>query len=333
MNLKNTMLWAAGLLLLGFFIWGLWYIFYIRPFAFKTYTYRVPDQTLIVATEGSATGKIVSTVLAKAFPDYDIVFSNDKPPHLIIKTPDGRKTTSKWDAPYIFWSGERYGIRRNRANGPPFAEILSRTPLKANQFYFPFVLQRDISLPMVRKYTGGKRENFAAYINSNCMEVRETFFKKLKEYNKDAKALGKCSNLTGERPSGGYNDLAKIYKTFRFGFAMENHSVPGYITEKIINVFEGGAIPIFWGDSEAARALFNPEAYIDLKDFKDFNQAIKYIDYLENHPKQLEHMQNAPVFRQHVIPELFLLKEKPSPKYLQECADFIRREYFKAVLG
>ena len=89
-----------------------WYIFYIRPFPFKTYKYRVPTDTLIIATEGPGQSRIVKSVLKKAFPEYKLKFSNTVPPHLIVKVPDGKNINSQWDAPYIFWSGERYGIKK-----------------------------------------------------------------------------------------------------------------------------------------------------------------------------------------------------------------------------
>ena len=37
--------------------------------------------------------------------------------------------------------------------------------------------------------------------------------------------------------------------------------MPGYVTEKIVNAFLAGSIPIYWG-SRAVLEIFNPESFI-----------------------------------------------------------------------
>ncbi len=310
-----------------------WYVWYHRIIILKSYNYKVPIDTLIVAEEGMPERVIIERILNLAFPEFKIIFSNDIEPHLIIKTPDGKKITSEWDAPYIFFSGERYGIKRNRRNGPPIVELLSRTPIKSNQCYLPFILSSSAAQDFknIRKHKGGKRDKILAYINSNCRKNRELFFKKAREYDLSSEALGKCSN-TGKRAHGGWFNLGDIYREYIFGIAMENRNVPGYVTEKIMNVFAGGAIPIYWGDSETVRKWINPKAYIDVSDFSDFDQVIRYLDYLVNNPKKLRTIQEAPIFRDGIVPEFLDIYKDPPNKNIRECAEMIRREFFKQVI-
>ena len=272
-------------------------------------------------------------ILKLAFPEYKLVFSKDEEPHLIIQTPEGRKIQSKWDAPYIYVSGERYGIKRNRRNGPPITELISRTPTRSNQCFIPFILSSKAAgdFTKIRKYKREGRKKLLAYINSNCRKNRELFFKKAREYDSTAEALGKCSN-TGARAGGGWFGAGSAYSEYIFGIAMENRLVPGYVTEKIMNVFEGGAIPIYWGDSKTLRKWINPEAYIDVSDFKDFDQVIRYIDYLIKNPEKLEYMQKAPIFRDNKVPEFLNIYQDPPSRHLRECAEMIRREFYKQVM-
>ena len=61
---------------------------------------------------GYGNSKIIRRILSIAFPEYKIVFSNKLPPHLIIKTPEGRDKLLKWNAPYIFFSTELFNLKQ-----------------------------------------------------------------------------------------------------------------------------------------------------------------------------------------------------------------------------
>lgn len=143
-----------------------------------------------------------------------------------------------------------------------------------------------------------KRKFNIAYIASNCVDKREEFYKVLLEkFNGDGvHALGKCSN-NYKSLEGNHNDLDDVYQDYIFGFAMENKKLDGYLTEKILNVFRGGAIPIFWGCSESAKKFFNKGTYIDLSDFKDYNEAAQYIYELSKDKKKLKEIKSIPVFK------------------------------------
>lgn len=272
--------------------------------------------------------------MSLAFPEYEIVFSNEERPHLIVKTPDGKYTNSKWDAPYIFWSGERYGIKRNRRNCPLLVGLLSRTPYKNNHFYTPYILEVLFRYHKsnIRQYVGGVRKKFLCYIASNCRKNRDNFFSLAKQYDDSSEALGKCMN-TGNRAKGGWNNLSVIYKDYIFGIAMENRDVPGYVTEKIIAVFSGGAISIYCGDSDKVSKWFNPNAYIDVNNFDNFEQVIAYMDYLVKNPKLLHAMQTAPIFRYNKLPEDLDFFDTVPNQHALMAAEYIRRAFFRQVLN
>jgi len=52
-----------------------------------------------------------------------------------------------------------------------------------------------------------------------------------------------------KRIEGGWGgeEIIDTYKNYKFVIAMENIQKDGYITEKNINAFYSGAIPIYWG--------------------------------------------------------------------------------------
>ena len=101
-----------------------------------------------------------------------------------------------------------------------------------------------------------------------------------------------------------------MFEKYRFVLSMENRQLKGYLTEKIINVFISGAIPIFWGCSDSVKKLFNPESYIDIDDFSSYDECVDYICELDKSPEKLQEIQNKSIFKDGEINEMFKWYEK-----------------------
>jgi hypothetical protein len=67
--------------------------------------------------------------------------------------------------------------------------------------------------------------------------------------------------------------LAKDYK---FMLCFENDLFPGYITEKLLDAYLCGTVPLYWGDL-GRDPLVNPRAFINLKDFKSVGEFAKKV--------------------------------------------------------
>jgi hypothetical protein len=180
-----------------------------------------------------------------------------------------------------------------------------------------------------------ERDGSLLYIASNCKKHRELFFKEYRKLDKKSAALGQCSNTQGGRllqqgyrGHGAWEELADYYAKYKFGMAMENRKIPYYVTEKILNVFESGAIPIYWGDSVLAKKLFNEKAFIDISDFNSVADAAKYVYELSKDPKRLQDMANEPVFKDNTVPEIFKWKSENIPQII-DAATYLRNKYFE----
>jgi hypothetical protein len=55
-------------------------------------------------------------------------------------------------------------------------------------------------------------------------------------------------------------------RTGTFNVCFENSERPGYITEKILEAFLGGAIPLYWGGGGREREVLPAAAYLDCRD-------------------------------------------------------------------
>ena len=74
---------------------------------------------------------------------------------------------------------------------------------------------------------------------------------------------------------------------------MENKNAPGYVTEKIMNAFHSGAIPIYWGNNYV-KELFNVMAFIYVNDFTSPEACVDYILSLTDEDR--EKMMNEPIY-------------------------------------
>ena len=110
-------------------------------------------------------------------------------------------------------------------------------------------------------------------------QIRNELFKKLCSYKK-IDSGGKYMNNIGSP----VKDKLEFQKQYKFSIAFENSRDNGYTTEKLIDAFASGGIPIYYGDPLVGK-IFNKKAFIDLNDFKTINEAIEYIKKIDNDDK------------------------------------------------
>jgi hypothetical protein len=71
-------------------------------------------------------------------------------------------------------------------------------------------------------------------------------------------------------------DKVSIISQYKFCICLENISYPGYITEKIIDCFHAGVIPIYLGAPDVCD--FIPKAsFIDLREYSSFEGLHRYL--------------------------------------------------------
>ena len=122
------------------------------------------------------------------------------------------------------------------------------------------------------------RKKFCAAVISNCESAifRLNFIDKLNEYKK-VDMGGKCKNNI----NGKIKDKIEFLSHYKFSIAMENSDGDGYLTEKIVDSFLAGAIPIYYGDY-LLDEFINPKSYILIKGEKDIEKKIEYIKKIDN---------------------------------------------------
>jgi hypothetical protein len=141
------------------------------------------------------------------------------------------------------------------------------------------------------------------YNNPDC-EYRNRFFLALNE-RKAVDSLGSVfrskMDKTAEFPRHSLNwrdEKIGLLRNYRFTMAFENLQYPGYSTEKIVDSYLAGSIPIYWGDPFISLD-FNPASMIDVNRFNNPSEAIDFIMAIEESPEAISELRSqAPMSKE-----------------------------------
>ena len=88
------------------------------------------------------------------------------------------------------------------------------------------------------------------------------------------------------------DNAVEQYKPYKFALVFESYEISGYVTEKIVNAFLAGVVPIYWGN-ELVREIFNPQAFVNAADFENLESLADYVISLANSPVRYQSMRQA----------------------------------------
>jgi hypothetical protein len=154
------------------------------------------------------------------------------------------------------------------------------------------------------------REHFCIYMVKYPVDYREVAVDNISSSIKPVDQWGECGGKNGTLlnkivGTTRYNELhptswkenARLFRQYRFCMVMENSVARGYITEKIINAFLGGCIPIYYGTEEIFD-IFNRNAFV-FYDVSNPLPALERIRYLEeNETAYFEVARDEPILAQ-----------------------------------
>lgn len=139
---------------------------------------------------------------------------------------------------------------------------------------FSEIRQKVIHSPMRTKFCAGVISN-TGWTDG----FRRLFYKELNKY----KEIG-MGGLYHNNVGGPVRNKIKFLTNYKFSLAMENTKADGYITEKIIDAFLAGNIPIYYGNYMIEEYI-NPKAFILIKGEEDMMEKIEYIKKIDNDDK------------------------------------------------
>ncbi|WP_139523785.1 glycosyltransferase family 10 domain-containing protein [Helicobacter pylori] len=237
----------------------------------------------------------------------------NKPSDLVFGSPIGsaRKILSYQNTKRVFYAGENevpnfnlfdYAIgfdeldfRDRYLRMPLYYASLHYKAQSVNDTTAPYKI-KDNSLYALKKPSHFFKENhpnLCAVVNDESDPLKRGFASfvasnpNAPKRNAFYDALNSIEPVTGGgavKNTLGYNvkNKSEFLSQYKFNLCFENSQGYGYVTEKIIDAYFSHTIPIYWGSPSVAKD-FNPKSFVNVCDFKDFDEAIDYVRYLHTH--------------------------------------------------
>lgn len=226
---------------------------------------------------------------------YKIILSDD--PDYVIGSMYTKEALS-YDCIRIFYSGENFSPDFNLYDYALGFENMSygdRYAYAPNYIMNPKYAD-DVS-KMLRKHTktaneGMEKTEFCSFVVSNGLgnPIRFDFFDELSKYKK-VNSGGRYQNNIGI-PEG-VSDKYEFQKKHKFSICFENSAHPGYVTEKLVQGFAAGTVPIYWGAPDVCN-IFNEKAMVVVNGRQDIPSAIMRIKEIDNNPELYQSMVEQP---------------------------------------
>ena len=163
---------------------------------------------------------------------------------------------------------------------------------------------------------------FANFIFGHESEhhIRGDFFRSLSKYRRVDSAGPYMNNMPNGKCVDYKVDKTDFQKKYKFTICIESTAHRGFITEKIVDAFFSDTIPIYYG-SDTIGDIFNPGAFIDLRMFGSYEDAVELIAELDSNDDLYLEMLRQPIFRNsqfvteiHASMETFLKNIFDQPK-------------------
>ena len=215
--------------------------------------------------------------LIKTHVDSDVVITTVDPhqnPDILFYSVFGQSNGAYRAGRKVFYAGEPVSHRTNADFNITFdASNTINTRLPLWVCYFDHAILSPNRFPPIPT-----REKFCSYIATNPRANRQAFVEQLSSQYKRVDCGGRHLNNIGGAIPPGTNASGKIEHNtqYKFAIAFENTQYPGYVTEKICDVYKSGCIPIYWGTPDIIKD-FNPSTFINANDFPDLDALIDHI--------------------------------------------------------
>ena len=137
------------------------------------------------------------------------------------------------------------------------------------------------------------KDSFCSFVysNSNAAPEREQLFDLLSAY-RTVSSGGRYRNNVGEPVA----DKLAFQQHHKFDIAFENTSHDGYTTEKLVQAFAAGTVPIYWGDPRVGET-FNTDSFINCHDYPNFDAVVERVKEIDGDDALWQKMISTPALR------------------------------------
>jgi alpha(1,3/1,4) fucosyltransferase len=199
----------------------------------------------------------------------------------------------KYDCVKIFFTGEAVAPNFNIADyaiGFDFIEYTDRY-LRWPMYRIYREYFNTYNLDSINKVDKNHDSKFCSFVYSNpaSFTSRDEFMRRLSEYKKVDSGGKHLNNL-------GYFVKDKVIheSKYKFSIAFENVNYPGYTSEKIIDAFQAGTVPIYFGNPRINEDFISAR-FINVHDYNSYNEAIQAIIEVDSDDELFNYYQQQDV--------------------------------------
>ena len=242
---------------------------------------------------------------------YEVIFS-DYPDYVVFSEFGGQNydIENKINCVKLFLSIENRDpnfANTDYAIGIHYIDKEDRYFRKPTETHQLSAIQTVYNVTQVKNIDVSKKKFCAWVVSNGGGRVRNLFYDKLSEY-KVVDSGGHFRNNVG----GSVGNKIEFLSHYKFSICMENSKTQGYISEKLVDCFEAGTIPIYYGD-DTVLELLNSKSYIHIKNEDEFEEKIELIKKIDNND----------TLYQEIIREKIVIDDTRYARELQKYKDFI----------
>jgi hypothetical protein len=231
---------------------------------------------------------------------FNVVVDQKNPDVLFHSIFGGMSQTPNYKCKKILYLGENYRSANFKSDYSisfdPHSETNYRLPLW--QVYL--LLKPELKDKLFNRVRHQKFERFCSFTVSNpSNSIRINHFEKISKYKK-VHSYGKVriNDLSLQQLSAGKYWRDAKYQFFldhphKFMMAYENTFYPYYCTEKLMDAFLAGSLPIYWGDPKVFKD-WNEDAFLNANRLGNYvHDSVKRLDT----SSEFDEIYAQPVFR------------------------------------
>jgi hypothetical protein len=117
-------------------------------------------------------------------------------------------------------------------------------------------------------------------------------------------------DLFGRRYNPIENKIESL-RDYQYQIVIENDSIKGYFTEKLIDCFMTGTIPIYWGDPTISQ-IFDTTGMIIIKDLESLSKIINDINSIDLNQFANGIQKNFEIAKDYILTENYIHKNYPN---------------------
>lgn len=182
------------------------------------------------------------------------------------------------DCVKIFISGENIAPDFNVCDYALSSEKIS---FGDRHFYYPYFLTAKNALNLAKRkhwnIEGKEKREFCSFVVSNgrADPYRKALYDAISSY-RNIHSGGRYLNNVGSPVP----DKIAFESKHKFSLCSENSSHPGYITEKLVEAFAAGTVPIYWGAPDAVE-IFNPKAMVFANAYSSAEEVARRVQEID----------------------------------------------------